>query len=219
MCVWSAFCYPLQYLYRIARIWCTVALDSWLGRLREPDAATWISVSRAQRVGSDFPDRLYHEMYTTVPLMPDDFLDRMRLGDKYIRVTKMKGAPGAEFVHIAKIPRDVFIVRADGSPMPRSLAGLAPVASPFIMAEYLHPDLPAPILMSLADGWFVPGNELFSAAFVLRWLKYNIGRRAKFAFDSRYIVRLLDRDINDSILEYGQHARITADGGYDIVRN
>jgi hypothetical protein len=219
MCVWSAFCYPLQYIYYIVSSWCTSALDSWLGRLREPDAATWISVSRAQRIGSDFPDRLFHEMYTSSHLSPHDFHDRLRVGDKYIRITRMKSPPGSEFVHIAKTSRDVFVVRADGSPMPRSVVGLAPVASPFIMAEYLHPDMPSPVLITLPDGWFVPGNELFSAAFMLRWLKYNVGRRAKFAFDSRYIVRLLDRDINDSILEYGQHARITADGGYDIVRN
>jgi hypothetical protein len=199
--------------------WCTVAFDSWLGRLREPDAPSWISLARTQRVGSDFPDRLFHEMYTLAQLPPDDFFDRLRLGDKYIRVTKRNAPPGMEFVQIAKTPRGAYLVRADGSPMPASVAGLAPVASPFIMAEYLHPDMSAPILISLPDGWFVPGNELFSTAFMLRWLKYNVGRRAKFAFDSRYIVRLLDRDINDSILEYGQHARITADGGYEIVRN
>jgi len=71
----------------------------------------------------------------------------------------------------------------------------------FLGIEYRHPKMSAPISLSLPKSMCIVGNELFSAAFVLRCLQYE-PLWTSFVFDKDYLLTIMD----DNIHQYTLHS-------------
>lgn len=76
----------------------------------------------------------------------------------------------------------------------------------FIIVVYKHPDMTGDgIEMQVGREWYVVGNELFSAEFVARWLYYQ---SEPYVFDDRYIIEILDNQVNAVTLNHKQYVTI-----------
>ena len=74
----------------------------------------------------------------------------------------------------------------------------------FLHIDYRHPTLgEVGIEITLPKQLMIVGNELFSPAFLYRWLKYY--SNDQFVFDDAYCVYLMDDNVNQHILRYGDY--------------
>lgn len=62
----------------------------------------------------------------------------------------------------------------------------------FLSIEYTHPDMAERIHIELDPAIYLVGNEILSSSFVLRCLQYQ---SAKYVFDDRYILSIMDSKI------------------------
>lgn len=83
----------------------------------------------------------------------------------------------------------------------------------FISIEYTHPEMTESIELTLEDGYYVYGNELFTPTFVLRLLEYQ---SISYFFDNRYKIRILDSDC--SMIDFGFETHLLlAEDGYIMI--
>jgi hypothetical protein len=75
--------------------------------------------------------------------------------------------------------------------------------------EYRHPLLNGPIPIQVPRSLYMAGNELFSPAFLYRWIKYNYN--GDFVVDTDGIVNILDNEANQKVLDYGDYIRLYKD--------
>ena len=74
----------------------------------------------------------------------------------------------------------------------------------FLNIEYRHPRMgDIGIELTIPKQLMIVGNELFSPAFLYRWLKYFSS--VPFVFDNTYCVYLMDDNVNQHILRYGDY--------------
>ena len=65
----------------------------------------------------------------------------------------------------------------------------------FLSIEYNHPEMNEPIQLVLEKEWCVVGNEVLSKIHILRMLEYQ-AYKSQYVFDDRYIVKIIDSNIN-----------------------
>ena len=80
----------------------------------------------------------------------------------------------------------------------------------FLGIEYRHPKMSAPIALSLPKSMYIVGNELFSAAFVLRCLQYE-PLWTSFVFDKEYVLTIMDDDIEQYTLGHNEYIVLEKD--------
>jgi hypothetical protein len=81
----------------------------------------------------------------------------------------------------------------------------------FVYIEYQHPKMNGvTIEIVLSKSLLVVGNELFSAGFICRWLHYFA--ETEFVFDDNYILSIMDDNINQYTLRYGEYLVLEKDG-------
>jgi len=93
------------------------------------------------------------------------------------------------------------------------------VESPVLSVQYNHPNVEPPISMEISDEYWIEGNELFSAAFVGRWLDYYVGPHVPF--DLQYTLSLVvingDGDIEVITLGPTEYIRIL-ERGFEVIK-
>lgn len=80
----------------------------------------------------------------------------------------------------------------------------------FLGIEYRHPKMSAPIALSLPKSMYIVGNELFSAAFVLRCLQYE-PLWTSFVFDKEYVLTIMDDNIQQYTLGHNEYIVLEKD--------
>jgi hypothetical protein len=89
----------------------------------------------------------------------------------------------------------------------------------FLHVDYRHPKMgDIGIELTIPKQLMIVGNELFSPAFLYRWLKYfsNVSN-VSFVFDDTYCVYLMDDNVNQHILRYGDYI-VLGETDIEIVR-
>ena len=73
-----------------------------------------------------------------------------------------------------------------------------------LYVEYNHPKMNGvTIEFVIPKSLLLVGNELFSAAFIYRWLNYF--NESWFVFDDNYTLNIMDDDIHQYVLHYGEY--------------
>jgi len=92
------------------------------------------------------------------------------------------------------------------------------VVNPILSIQYRHPDLKVPLYYDLPEDLCLEGNELLSAAFLKRWLDYDVGRG--MPFDSRYELAMIyinsEEEIETAVLKQGDYIRLL-DSGLEVL--
>lgn len=87
----------------------------------------------------------------------------------------------------------------------------------FLHIEYRHPKMgETGIDIQLPKQLMRVGNQLFSPAFLYRWLKYNV--KSQFVFDEEYCLYVMDDNVNQHILRYGDYM-VLHESRVNIVKN
>lgn len=68
--------------------------------------------------------------------------------------------------------------------------------------QYCHPYMKTNIYIEVPTGMYVVGNEILSPLFVKRCLEYQ---SENYLFDKTYTLRLIDQNIQESVLTYGEY--------------
>ena len=78
----------------------------------------------------------------------------------------------------------------------------------FLSVFYKHPDIAEPIQLTIPKGMLLVGNELFNPAFVLRCLNIT---NEYYVFDKNYTIQIMDSEIDEYNIQYGQYLHINND--------
>ena len=78
-----------------------------------------------------------------------------------------------------------------------------------LSVEYTHPRMKESITLDIPRKMMIIGNQLLSPAFVRRCLEYQ---ELPYEFDSEYVIRILDGEINQLILTSRQYLQIGVNG-------
>ena len=115
---------------------------------------------------------------------------------------------------IVKTPESVMCRRiGDGSSLPKIGDELELSNVRFVSVEYTHPDLGEPISVKLSKEYWQVGNELFSSAFIMRYLEYQSD---PYVFDDRYKVVIMDGNMDIIELSLGQFI-VLGQNKYEIM--
>ena len=82
----------------------------------------------------------------------------------------------------------------------------------FIFVEYNHPKMYEGIQMNIPRGFYMVGNELFSPAFVLRFLELQ---KKYYVFDNDYEICFVDHECEKKTINCEQYIEVLADS-YEI---
>jgi hypothetical protein len=85
----------------------------------------------------------------------------------------------------------------------------------FLSIQYTHPELEEPIELNLENQWYFVGNELLGKTHILRILEYQFSK-SQYIFDERYILKIIDSDINIFEINAEQYIRLEEDK-YEII--
>jgi hypothetical protein len=75
----------------------------------------------------------------------------------------------------------------------------------FLTIEYTHPKQKESISLDIPRSMYIVGNELFTPSFILRCLNYQ---SKNFCFDTNYVLKLVDRDVNIIELRNNQYIEL-----------
>ena len=87
------------------------------------------------------------------------------------------------------------------------------VKNPFLQISYVHPDMNSSIDIHIPNKYFIENNELLSACFIAKYLKYQ---ELPFDFSMQYKINIMDDDINTITLTADSFIRLL-EKGYEIV--
>ena len=212
-------CYFSKYIY------CTLMsqriepyLDSWSSKC-------WISLDNSSLTQS----HKYHEEYETETISAYLF----RFIDHFMTVlygqheVEVVVPPKIDEIKMVTMINPIVIIKTsiesnesnepcyvvafkDASNAEPEIDNLKKSKASFLTIEYRHPEMEKSIDFSLDKKWMVSGNVLFTPAFVLRMLEYQ---STMYYYDDRYIIRIIDKDIN--ICDFGMDRYIElTDTGY-----
>jgi hypothetical protein len=83
----------------------------------------------------------------------------------------------------------------------------------FLDIQYRHPEMKDSLILEIPKDWCCVGNELFTPAFVLRMLYYQI---LPFQFDMRYTLDIMDNELNMFTLNPRQFICLK-ETGYELM--
>lgn len=85
-----------------------------------------------------------------------------------------------------------------------------------LSVEYTHPRMNHPIHIELPKSIYIAGNQILSAVFILRHLKYNHLLSSGFVFDDKYKIKVMDDNVDQFELGYGNYCTLD-EMGYKIM--
>lgn len=138
--------------------------------------------------------------------------------------TKINEPQNYDVSFLKKIENDkLFILKTDNVYLSRvsfknvSFCEMTTEKTPkcFLVVEYTHPEMTKPVVLEINQNYFVENNEILSNIFVLRCLKYQY---EPYIFDEKYVLKIIDNDIEDFILKPTQYVKILKDK-YVIMEN
>jgi hypothetical protein len=156
-----------------------------------------------------YDERVYdkHNVMTS-EVIQQLFLDNINMYERF--ASDMLQTPVVDSFTLMKYDNK-FVSRINGSDYDTTLSTQSTSLS-FLTIEYTHQMMTQPIVLNIPDELFVVGNQLFSPAFVYRYLEKQ---NHYFHFDLNYIIKFIDRDINMFDLRSDQYLLIT-EKGYEI---
>jgi hypothetical protein len=75
----------------------------------------------------------------------------------------------------------------------------------FIVAEYTHPKMSKAISIDIPKGYYLAGNELFSPAFIQRFLELQ---KEYYIFDDEYVISILDSEVEEHKITFDQYVKL-----------
>ncbi len=173
----------------------------------DPDYTSWGTIFQIYAKNNGFvADEHYYELLDEIknPDLFRTFINRSNIQTENIYDTCV----------IVKTPDSVMCrCIVDGSSLPKIEDGLETSNVRFVSVEYVHPDLGEPIPIKLSKEYWQVGNELFSAAFILRYLEYQ---PVPYLFDDKYKVVIMDGNMDIIELCMGQFI-VLGPNKYDIM--
>ena len=85
----------------------------------------------------------------------------------------------------------------------------------FLSIQYTHPELKEPIELNLENEWYFIGNELLGKIHILRILEYQFNK-SQYIFDERYILKIIDSNINIFEITAEQYIRL-GEETYEVI--
>jgi len=85
----------------------------------------------------------------------------------------------------------------------------------FLSIEYTHPEMRESIQLVLEKEWCIVGNELLGRIHILRMLEYQLSE-GSYIFDDRYVLKIIDSNINVFDINSSQYIRLGSDN-YEII--
>lgn len=85
----------------------------------------------------------------------------------------------------------------------------------FLVVEYSHPELNNSIELYIPNEYYLEGNELFTPAFVQRFLELM---NVYYVFDTNYEINIIDHKLENVALDYNNYIVIEKNG-YTIKKN
>jgi len=85
----------------------------------------------------------------------------------------------------------------------------------FISIEYTHPNMQSKIILTIPKNTYFVNNIILSSVFIKRYLEYQPER---YVFDDKYIVNLMDNNINMFSLKYNEYILIK-EKTYEVIKN
>jgi hypothetical protein len=173
----------------------------------DPDYTSWGTIFQIYTKNNGFvADEHYYELLDDIknPDLFRTFINRSNIHTENIYDTCV----------IVKTP-DSLMCRSisDGYSLPKIDDRLETSNVRFVSVEYVHPDLGEPIPIKLSKEYWQVGNELFSAAFILRYLEYQ---PVPYLFDDKYKVVFMDGNMDIIELCMGQYI-VLGQNKYDIM--
>jgi hypothetical protein len=109
---------------------------------------------------------------------------------------------------------DNYFVRSHLDDSSTDLLESKPFTNRFLSIEYTHPEMAKSIVMDLHKGYWLTGNHILSNVFVKRWLEYQ---PLSYQFDQRYNIKILDGDVNEKTVRWGQEVILKEGNVYEII--
>ncbi len=85
----------------------------------------------------------------------------------------------------------------------------------FLSIQYTHPELEEPVELNLENQWYFIGNELLGKIHILRILEYQFSK-SQYIFDERYILKIIDSNINIFEITAEQYIRLEQES-YEVI--
>jgi len=194
-----------------------------IGQKVEPESVPWISTvymeSHPNRVTQTLQLRENYTHNFTSIITADLFgsSDTVQYANQYFSkvsndFTEDHLSPLVIFktFSVNSVEEELYIVRRGGSTYDN--LSFDKSNAKFLSIEYNHPDLSAPIELSLDKSWFFVGNEIFTPSFILRLLEYQ---SIMYFFDEDYSVKIMDNNCNIFTLKWDEYVLLTKDG-YEV---
>ena len=189
---------------------------------KEPMETNWLEMYKLNAVTCDttlgIPSTLYSsEEYYHYP-HTDDY--EYFLETEYPHCVSLISEPAKYDRELDQLPdtlETLFVARNQDKYLFRSFPLQVPVSKEFtmkdtvlsevefILVEYTHPKMNGSISFELPQGYYLVGNELFSPAFVQRYLELQ---REYYVFDDQYIINILDSEVNEQQLTFDQYIKL-----------
>jgi hypothetical protein len=131
-------------------------------------------------------------------------------GDKYIYLCEIQDFPRTKCREIETYS-DFRRTEEDGEILGTKYRNFVFSKISFLVVQYTHPELKEPIDINVPSSYFIVENELYSAAFVLRCLQYQ---PKYYIFDDRYVLQIIDNEINTIELKSDEYIYIKEDAFY-----
>ena len=141
-------------------------------------------------------------------------VDNDRLFEYYTYEPTLNVTPGK--LCIRKEDRRYLCVSEYGNDA--NIAG-TPNNTRFLNVQYVHPDMKAPIKLTLDIKYIRNGNEIFSQLFVRRLLEHQYNSN-EYIFDNNYEIHLMDQSINKVEIKSNQYLKfddLQYKCGYTII--
>lgn len=189
---------------------------------KEPNEKEWLEVYKLNTVECNtnmgIPSRFYSsEEYYFYP-HTDNF--EQFLETEYPECLSRISEPAQYDTELDQIPNTLetlFIAKNEDKYLFRSFPLQTPISKSFsmkdvvvsevefIIAEYTHPKMSKPITLDIPKGYYLVGNELFSPAFVQRYLELQ---KEYYVFDDQYIINILDHEVNEHKITFDQYIKL-----------
>lgn len=85
----------------------------------------------------------------------------------------------------------------------------------FISIEYTHPDMQGKIIITVPKNTYFVNNIILSSVFIKRYLEYQY---ENYVFDDKYIIQIMDNNINMFSLKHNEYILIK-DKSYEVIKN
>ena len=179
-------------------------------------SGNWVHSAALVRIpGKEQPNAKYKllENYETVDSSEYSGKHAIEIQFELAKNTLNANAQIQEILLMAKhADSDSYFVRSCAD----SDAGIVPFSDretstvEFLGIEYRHPKIDKPIAIQLPKSMYIVGNELLSAAFILRWLEYQ-PLWVDFMFDLNYTITLIDQNIEEYTIQSDEYVVLGVD--------